>query len=87
MTAAQKLDISTWTLERVGDAMRAWRQTCDSATTAAALIDGLALAVDDVQQGDDDRRATVAAIAAELARRYGKQTKQAHAKQASCTSL
>ena len=62
-----------WSVDRTRAAAAAWRNTTGKATTTAALLDGLALAVDDVQHGisADTARATVSAIAAELAKRHG----------------
>ena len=73
-----KLDTSTWALERMQAAAKAWRYTTEA--TTAALLDGLLLAADDVQQGisADTARATVSAIAAELVRRHGAEPDKHH---------
>lgn len=69
----EKLDTSAWSQERMQAAARAWRYTTEKDTTTAALVDGMALAADDVQQGisTTTARATVSAIAAELVNRHG----------------
>ncbi len=66
-----KLDTSAWPLERMQAAAKAWR--CITEATAAALQDGLLLAVDDVAQGiaAETALATLLAITAELAKRHG----------------
>lgn len=68
-----KLDTSEWPLERLQAAAKAWRCTTEPSTTTAALIDGLALAADDVAQdiAAETALATVLAITAELAKRHG----------------